>query len=187
MTMISFDLPPWLAALNADDRVMPDAGARMDFVIEASRRNIVETPGGPFAAAVFDMDSHGLVSLGANLVVSQNCSVLHAEIVAIMLAQKRCGTYDLGGDGRRMELVSSAEPCAMCFGAIPWTGLRRLVCGACGADARRIGFDEGPKVSDWSGALRQRGIEVVEAFHRADAAGVLEQYGRMGGTIYNPH
>jgi hypothetical protein len=33
----------------------------------------------------------------------------------------------------------------MCFGAIPWSGRRRLVSGARSSDAEDIGFDEGPK------------------------------------------
>ena len=45
--------------------------------------------------------------------------------------------YDLGGlgDGRAFELVTTTEPCAMCLGAIPWSGLSSVVCGARDQDA----------------------------------------------------
>ena len=84
-----------------------------------------------------------------------------------------------------IELVASTEPCAMCFGAISWSGVRRLVCGAREEDARRIRFDEGPKVSDWVAALEQRGISVARDVCRDEAAAVLRYYIESGGTLYN--
>jgi tRNA(Arg) A34 adenosine deaminase TadA len=66
-----------------------------------------------------------------NVVVTHNCSILHAEMVAIALAQKKLGRYDISDEGKSdYELVASTELCAMCFGAIPWSGVTRLVCGA---------------------------------------------------------
>jgi tRNA(Arg) A34 adenosine deaminase TadA len=73
----------------------------------------------------------------------------------------------------------------MCFGAIPWSGVTRLVCGARDEDARRIGFDEGPKLSDWQDALKVRGIIVARDVLRKEAVGVLDLYVRLGGPIYN--
>ena len=79
-------------------------------------------------------------------------------MVAIALAQQAIGSYDLGGEGRPIhELVTSTEPCAMCLGAIPWSGVRRVLCGARGEDACEIGFDEGAKPADWVGRVAQAG------------------------------
>ena len=79
-----------------------------------------------------------------NLVVPSGCSVAHAEMVAIMIAQQVVGDFDLGGEGKPVcELVASTEPCAMCFGAKPWSGVRSLLCEARDEDARSVGFDEG--------------------------------------------
>ena len=180
-------LPDWIErVLPPPEKVYPTARERMAFVIELSRLNIENGTGGPFGAAIFDMESDRLVVPGVNLVTSLNCSVMHAEIVAIMLAQKITDSYDLGGHGiPSLELVASTEPCAMCFGAIPWSGVRRLVCGARDGDARGIGFDEGPKMSSWASALESRGIEVVHDICRDEAVKVLERYRDMGGDIYN--
>jgi tRNA(Arg) A34 adenosine deaminase TadA len=104
-------------------------------------------------------------------------------MLAIALAGRALGSFDLGI--RATELVSSTEPCAMCLGAVPWSGVRRLVCGARDEDARRIGFDEGDKPSDWIGRLRTRGIDVVQDVYRAEVTSVLEEYALAGGTIYN--
>ena len=73
----------------------------------------------------------------------------------------------------------------MCLGAIPWSGVRRVVCGARGEDACAIGFDEGAKPMDWAGALKSRGITVVQDVLRDEARAVLTQYAKSGGIIYN--
>ncbi|HSO21079.1 MAG TPA: nucleoside deaminase, partial [Desulfosarcina sp.] len=155
-------------------------------VIELARRNVDAETGGPFGAAIFESRSGRLVAPGVNRVIPGNCSAAHAEIIAIMLAQKICNTYDLGGDGMpAMELVSSTEPCAMCLGAVVWSGVRRLVCAARDEDARAIGFDEGPKPENWADELAQRGIAVVLDRGREEAVAVLERYLSRGGPIYN--
>lgn len=185
---VEINLPQWIdAALPDADRSYPTESDRMALVLDLARRNIDADTGGPFAAAIFDMVSGRLVAPGLNRVVPLNCSVAHAETTAIMLAQKILGTYDLGGAGLpAMELVSSTEPCAMCLGAVVWSGVRRLVCGARDEDARGIGFDEGPKPADWVAALEQRGIVLVRDVARDRAISVLQHYTEAGGIIYNP-
>ena len=157
----------------------------MRFVIELSRLNARHSSGGPFGAAVFDRDGL-LVAPGINLVVSCKCSLLHAEMVALARAQKRLGRFDIGHGGLlAYDLFSSTEPCAMCFGAIPWSGVRGLVCGARDEDARAIGFDEGPKLADWVAALNMRGISVRRDVLRPEASAVLREYAAAGGVVYN--
>ena len=184
---IEIALPGWIdAVLTNGNRVYPELSDRMQLVIDLARRNVDAETGGPFAAGIFDMQSGRLIAPGVNLVMSTNYSVVHAEIVAMMVAQRCVGDYDLGAEGLPpMELVSSTEPCAMCFGAVVWSGVRRLVCGARDSDARAVGFDEGPKPDDWIGALEARGISVVRDMGREPASRVLEHYAEQGGVIYN--
>jgi tRNA(Arg) A34 adenosine deaminase TadA len=158
----------------------------MAFVIGASRKNVEEGTGGPFAAAIFERDTGKLISLGVNLVTAQGLSILHAEMIAFALAQRKLGHYDLGRKGRAVhELVTSTEPCAMCFGAIFWSGVQRVVCAATDADARAIGFDEGAKPEQWRSTLAERDVEVVCGLKQAEAAAVLNWYAEQGGPIYN--
>lgn len=183
---IAFTLPAWIDDYMQGYRATGDMQEKMDFVVEAARRNIKENSGGPFAAAVFEKESGKLVSLGVNLVESEGLSILHAEMVAFAIAQKKLGTYDLGANGcTEHELVTSTEPCAMCFGAIPWSGVRRVVMGARDEDARNVGFDEGPKMLEWQDALEHRGIEVVRDVLRGKAVSVLLEYVELDGKIYN--
>ena len=157
----------------------------MRFAIELARQNVEHRTGGPFGAAVFEAGSGRVVGVGVNLVEASNCSIAHAEMIAIAGAQQAVGRYDLGAGGGVYELATSTEPCAMCLGAIPWSGLRRVVCAAHGEDAAAIGFDEGAKPADWVGELRKRGIEVVRDVLRDEAQAVLQQYAKAGGLIYN--
>lgn len=182
-----FRLPPWTSKLAHDRRrLFPTDRDRMHFVITLASMNVAHGTGGPFAAAVFETQSGTLVSIGMNLVVSANCSLAHAELVALANAQQTLHSFDLGASGiPKHDLVTSSEPCAMCFGAIPWSGVRRVLCGARASDAEAIGFDEGPKPKAWMAALRQRGITVIRDLCRAEAVTVLQQYKRNRGTIYN--
>ncbi|MDD2558385.1 MAG: nucleoside deaminase [Desulfuromonas sp.] len=184
---ICFSLPPWLAALELNFKAssLTTDTDKMNWVLELARRNIADG-GGPFAAAIFALDSGELIAPGVNRVVALNCSVLHAEMLAIMLAQQRLGNFSLNPEsGSGYELVTSTEPCAMCLGAIPWAGLKRLVCGARDQDARAVGFDEGDKPEHWVSSLEQRGISITRDICRTEAAELLQEYARNSGEIYN--
>jgi tRNA(Arg) A34 adenosine deaminase TadA len=177
-------LPDWTAGLlRAAAGPWSSPEAQMDLVLALAAENIRRRTGGPFAAAVFGADGR-LVAVGVNRVEPERAAVAHAEIMAIALAGQALDHFDLGRQGPT-TLTTSTEPCAMCHGAIPWSGVTRLVCGAADVDARRIGFDEGHKPVDWVEGLARRGIEVVRHVRRDEAAALLEEYARSGGTIYN--
>ena len=184
---VTLRLPSWVAGFLAEsEQQFPTAEARMRLVVALARQNIERKTGGPFGAGIFEQESGYLVTVGVNQVESSNCSIAHAEILAIALAQREVGNYDLGaGSGPAYELVTSTEPCAMCLGAICWSGVRQVVCGARDEDAREIGFDEGPKPQDWADSLEYRGISVLKDVLREQAKAVLTEYQQSGGLIYN--
>lgn len=172
--------------LPAPGQVFATPGERMAVAVRLARWNVETGTGGPFGAAVFDLATGTLVSAGANLVLATRRSIAHAEVVALMLAQQVFNTHDLGATGLpSLELVTSAEPCCMCLGAVLWSGVRSLVCGARDEDIRAIGFDEGPKPAHWPEDLRSRGITVRQDVGRAEAVAVLQAYQSAGGRIYN--
>jgi tRNA(Arg) A34 adenosine deaminase TadA len=74
----------------------------------------------------------------------------------------------------------------MCFGAVLWSGVKRLVCAARQEDVERLGFDEGTKPVDWPGELERRGITVARDVCRDEAVAILNHYVVAGGLIYNP-
>jgi len=184
---ITLTPPDWLAELARQPMPpMPEAEERMQLAIELSRQNILHGSGGPFGAVVFDLASYRLVGAGVNRVVPSGLSIAHAEIMALSDAQLKLGTFNLGDSGSgHFELVTSCEPCAMCFGAIPWSGISSLLCGATDQDAREIGFDEGPRHPQWGEELERRGIRVRTQVCRDMARQVLQDYAKDSGTIYN--
>ena len=152
------DLPEWIDDICSPGAIFSTVEERVGLVLSLARANFEIGEGGPFGAAVFDAEGR-LIAPGVNLVVPTNFAAAHAEIIAIGLAGKVIDSFDLGG--QPTELVASTEPCAMCLGAVPWSGVRRLVCSARDEDASRIGFEEGDKPTSWVKKLERRGIEVV--------------------------
>ena len=187
-TRFAVDLPAWaVAALNELPEYLPSDDERMRAVLDFARMNFRRKTGGPFAAGVFERDSGRLVVIGVNRVLPGKCSSAHAEIVALSLAQKLLGVYDLGADGLPpYQLVVNWRPCSMCFGAVLWSGIRSLIIAGSGAELENItGFDEGPLHPKWRSELARRGIELRENILRQDAVAVFQEFSTEGGFIYN--
>lgn len=183
---VSAELPEWIGAVVDWDRLYTTGEERMRLVIDLSRENVLRGTGGPFGAAVFETGSGRLLSAGVNSVERLKNSALHAEVLALMLAQRRLHSFTLNAVSLpECELVSSCEPCAMCLGAVLWSGVRQLTCGAGRDDAMRIHFEEGPVFPASFAYLEQRGIRIVRDFLRDEANSVLTLYAERGGAIYN--
>lgn len=181
----SFELPAWVNPfLEKWQKPLSTTSQRMQLAIDLSAENVRQGTGGPFAAVVVNEGTGEPVSVGLNLVTTNGLSSAHAEIVALSLAQSAIGEWNLSHSGP-LQLVTSCEPCAMCFGAVPWSGVKSLVCGARKKDAEAAGFDEGDKPDHWVRSLQRRGIVVQCSVLRAEAASVLAEYKDKGGAIYN--
>lgn len=180
---IEVELPQWVFSECDLESPRTTDAQRMHLAIELARRN-VEHGGGPFGAVVFDRGTGLVVAPGMNLVMPQNSSLLHAEVVALMFAQASLRAYTLANGN--YELVTSSEPCVQCLGACHWAGLSRLVCGASVEVAEAAGFDEGPRAADWKEQLAARGTPVVTGVSSEAAGKVLQRYASEGGFRYNP-
>lgn len=183
-TEIRLALPSWMANEIEGGRVYPDAESRVAFAIRLARRNVDEKSGGPFGAAIFDANGR-IVGAGVNRVLPQSCSAAHAEILAFATAQACVGRARLNADGARYTLATSAQPCAMCYGASFWAGIDEILIGARGEDVMSLSeFDEGPLPQDWIGELASRGIDVRRDLLREEAREVFVRYARQGGPAY---
>lgn len=181
----SFELPAWVGPFLAGRQQSLDSvESRMQLAIALSRESVRQKTGGPFGAVVVDERDNRLVSVGVNLVTTAGLSIAHAEMVALSLAQTALGHWNLLQVGA-LQLVTSCEPCAMCYGALPWSGISSLVCGARKRDAEAAGFDEGDKPAQWIKSLQRRGIHVQRGVLQKEAAAVLAYYHDIGGPIYN--
>ncbi|MGB1253870.1 MAG: nucleoside deaminase [Candidatus Promineifilaceae bacterium] len=185
---INLTMPDWASAeLAALPTHMPTMEERMRTVIRFSRLNFERGTGGPFAAGVFEKESGKLVVIGVNRVLPTGCSSAHAEVMALSLAQQLLGTYDLGGaEQPTHQLVVNWRPCAMCYGATIWSGVRSLVIAGSDAALEEItGFDEGPMPADWVGEFEKRGIDVTDNFLRDEAVAVFRDFAASGALVYN--
>jgi tRNA(Arg) A34 adenosine deaminase TadA len=187
-TEFTLSLPPWLAELLPGlPPTLPTLDERMALVNSLADRNFREGNGGPFAAIVVDAGTGALVSVGVNVVLSSGIAGAHAEIMALGLAQRATGSWDLGADpARPLELVVNWRPCVMCYGATMWSGVRRLVVAGSGAELEALtGFDEGPMREDWAEQFEARGITVVQGIGRDEALRVFREYGAADTLVYN--
>lgn len=174
-------MPEWLREKEADamDCVFPTAEEQLRFTIDLATENVRQATGGPFAAAIFRADNGRLVAAGINCVIPGAQSWAHAEMTAMARAQNKLGTHCLAG----CVLVTSCEPCAMCYGATPWSGVEGLVYGAPGDYAREVGFDEGDKPDDWVDALERREICTIGPMLLQEARAPFTLFASVG-TLY---
>lgn len=183
---VRVEYPDWVRQHIDWEAPVPTELDRMRVALALARENVLRGGGGPFGAAIFAAATGRLLSVGVNLVVPLNNSVLHAEIVAFMMAEAALGSFTLGAhDGPAHVLYTSCEPCAMCLGATLWAGVSRVVWSATREDARLLEFDEGPVFPQSYEYLRERGLEFEGGVLRAEGRAVLQLYRDRGGIIYN--
>lgn len=142
-----------------------------------------QTDFGPFVAAVYNKDGN-LVAKSSNSVVSDKCSLNHAEINVIREAEKVLDTYNLAPFN--LKLYVTSEPCMMCLGAIMWSGIKEVYYGVPSSGVERItGFDEGFK-PDWLNEFKKRGITVYGNILPELGEEKLREYVNSGNVIYRP-
>lgn len=174
-------MPAWLQAAEAaaQQHRITDPAEQLRFTINLAVQNVQHGTGGPFAAAIFKAESGELIAAGVNCVVPSSQSWAHAEMIAFARAQNILGTHNLSG----CVLVTSCEPCAMCYGATPWSGVDAVIYGAPGDFARAVGFDEGDKPADWEQALHRRGIRTLGPMEHEAAREPFDLFAKQG-TLY---
>jgi len=177
-------LPAWIEDEVDATRIYVGDEMRVDLAIRLARRNIEERTGGPFGAVIFDGEGR-IVAAGVNIVLPQHCSAAHAEIMAFAAAQAHVRRARLNENGGRYVLATSAQPCAMCYGASFWAGIDEILIGARADDVMELSaFDEGPLPEDWIGELAKRGIAVRRDILRDAGRDVFALYARICGERY---
>jgi tRNA(Arg) A34 adenosine deaminase TadA len=90
----------------------------------------------PFGACI--VKDGEVVSCEHNNVWNNTDITAHAEICAIREACKKLNTIDLSS----CIIYSTTEPCPMCYSAIHWAKISKIVFGARIGDAKFFGFSE---------------------------------------------
>lgn len=112
---------------------------------------------GPFGAVVTLNDT--IVGEGVNQVVETLDPTAHAEIVAIRMACKNLGRFELND----CVLYTSCEPCPMCLSAIYWSRIGVVVYASTKKDAERAGFDDDLIYRELSIPQEKRRIRFIRA------------------------
>lgn len=120
----------------------------------AKTKQAIEKGQTPFGACIVSAKGD-IVVCTHNVVWETTDITAHAEINAIRLACKELSTIDLTG----CSIYSTTEPCPMCFSAIHWAKIKRIVYGASIADAQQAGFNELTISND---LMKKEGQSLVE-------------------------
>ena len=107
----------------------------MLLAIAAARRGIMAGQT-PFGACI--VKNGRVVACAHNSVWKSTDSTAHAAVTARRAACRKLESIDLSG----CEIYSTCEPCPMCFSAIHWAKMKRIIYGAGIADAKKCGFSE---------------------------------------------
>lgn len=103
-------------------------------------------------------------------------AISHAELRAIEDAMDKMGGHLCAEGGHGATIYSSCEPCAMCMGAILYTGISRLVYGATLEDSAECVNDILASSEDVADACHNRTIEIVPEVLRSEAKQVLDEW-----------
>ena len=172
--------PCWTRA-KADSAIMftPEDEKFMRLAIAKTREGI-DKGQAPFGACIVDVDGK-IVACAHNVVWLATDITAHGEVTTIREACRAAARIDLSG----CTIYSTTEPCPMCFSAIHWARIHRIVYGASIEDAQAAGFNElaisnavmkkegGSPVSVESGCLRE---ECAALFSEWKASGKAKVY-----------
>ena len=95
----------------------------------------VKSTGDVPVGALIVNDAGEILSSGKNEREKDNDPTAHAEIVAIIKASEKIGSWRLD----ELTLIVTLEPCVMCAGAILQSRIKRLVFGAFDQKAGAVG------------------------------------------------
>lgn len=151
----------------------------MRLAIEKTREAIARGQT-PFGACLVASDGK-VLACDHNVVWATTDITAHGEVHTIRLACKAAGSIDLSGS----TIYSTTEPCPMCFSAIHWAKIGRIVYGASIADAQAAGFNELTIANTWMKAQGHSPVQIdggclreacVELFKEWKSAGRARTY-----------
>ncbi|MDI6761087.1 MAG: nucleoside deaminase [Candidatus Brocadiaceae bacterium] len=156
----------------------------MRMAIEKAREGVLKGQA-PFGAVIVKSGratpDKGRVLACEHNKVWKDCDITaHAEITAIRKACRGLNTVDLSGS----ILYATSEPCPMCFGAIHWAGISRVVFGCRIRDVKELGFSELTVSARRLSSLGGSPVKVVAGILRGECLEVMKLWQRLGGLPY---
>ncbi len=141
-------------------------------------RAAIATGQTPFGACIV---KEGVVVACEHNRVWMTCDITaHAEICAIRAACRQLNTIDLSG----CAIYSTCEPCPMCFSAIHWARIGRIIYGADIVDAQRAGFHELEISNQQMKKSGHSSIEILDGVLKKDCVSLFSEWQEHNGKAY---
>jgi guanine deaminase len=149
--------------------------AFMRRAIGEALENLSAMAGGPFGACLVRGDE--VLAVAHNTVLKDQDPTGHGEMNAIRQAARKLGSFDLSG----CEIYSTTEPCPMCFAAIHWARIGRLIYGTTIGEVARLGFNELTLDSRQMQALGRSPVAIYPGFLADECRQLLAEWARIPG------
>ena len=144
----------------------------MLLAIKEAGKNLEKMDGGPFGACI--VKGNRVVAVARNTVL-KNDATCHAEINAIRIASRKLKTFDLSG----CVIYSTTEPCPMCFSAIHWARIDKIIYGTTTKDAKKIGFNELEITDSRLKSLGKSRVKLVPGYMRKECLGLFRKFNKL--------
>lgn len=141
----------------------------IDIAIELSKKAIY-----PYGAII--VKNGEIIGRSDSDVPVSKTAYSHAELRAIEDAMDHLGGHLCAEGGKDCVIYSSCEPCAMCMGAILYTGIEKLVYGATLEDSKECVNDILVKAQIVADNCKNRNIKIISELHRDKAIEVLKNF-----------
>lgn len=132
----------------------------------------------PFGACIVRGDE--IIAVAHNTVLIRKDATDHAEMNAIHKACKKLNSHELSG----CAIYSTTEPCPMCFSAIHWAKIEKIVFGTGIEDVMKLGFSE---LTISAEEMKKKGgssVQVKGDFMREECLELLEFWKKRKGKTY---
>jgi guanine deaminase len=143
--------------------------------LDEARAHLAAMDGGPFGACLVRGDE--VLAVAHNTVLKDQDPTCHGETNAIRLAARKLGRYDLSG----CEIYSTTEPCPMCFAAIHWARIDRLIYGTTIGEVARLGFNELTIGSRQMQELGRSPVAIYPGFLADECRQLLAEWAQIPG------
>jgi guanine deaminase len=143
--------------------------------IDEALEHLSAMDGGPFGACLVRGDE--VLAVAHNTVLRDLDPTCHAETTAIRLAALKLQSYDLSG----CEIYSTTEPCPMCFAAIHWARIGRLIYGTAIIEVAQLGFNELTLSNRQMQALGRSPVAIYPGFLADECRQLLAEWVRTPG------
>ena len=143
----------------------------MKLAVEQARTGIHAGHGGPFGSVI--VKDGKIIGLGHNMVLKNNDSTAHGEVVAIRNAEQELNTFDLSG----AEIYTTGEPCPMCLAACMWANISKVYYGCTIDDNEKIGFRDAKFDHLMGGRINLS--EYLEQIGREECLELFDEYNKI--------